>query len=1282
MPLVYFLFVWAVVSLNSEIQAQTDPLYDDWRWVQFTTTSGVPSNNINDIFETTTGDVWVRTSRGLAWYDGFCWRVAETDLGLPDGTIVSAKPGLNGDVLVVIDARFYRGNQNGFQSIPLVVDGDTLAVSDVLPLDAQRLMIFADQVVYQWDGDQITALAPLPAASLVTKRRYAVRSRSGRIWSLSSAGLYEWVNGTWQDKIVGRGFIDLEEGHSGELAFTELSSDQQGLWIWQKGDAPKFRTTATGLMIRDMDVAPNGDVVVGYASGQVEVRRNGVWYDLSPVPRTMLGLRCVRFMANGDLWVGSKNGLFWYRGSSTRWQRLVQENAGLKEQVISEILKTKNGDLWVASLGGIFVHHPNGSVTHFTHALDTPILAVTGLAEDDEGGVWLSSGGGFKGAFRWFNNAWQYFGRNEGLLASHYHRIVPDRQGQLWFLGVASILGGASGDPELGAFVYDGKTFTQWGPLQGLVHGRVYAFAQGHDGAFWFGTLGGLSRWHQGAWTHWTMQEGLKENRVFTLAIDQDGVVWFGHGQSYEFGLGYIDKKGKPHYLDVDDGLLDNRVWEVKSAFDGALWIGMRWGGIARYKDEVFASFGRDEGLGNLGVWPVLPLDDRVYVGTLNGVYQLNLGEAINPPPKIELAPPVIDVNRVVFRWQAFAFQGTLPEGKIETRYRIDEGTWSTWSPVREAGPLSLESGAHKFTVQAKGFLGKTDSLGTHVTFYIAPPFFKNPIFLGVLFFWGGSMIVLGVGYWRKQRRFLREIEDRNVELESEIFEHAQAEEKLRNSEDKFRQLLENIPFGIVLVDKDGVINLVNAQIEILFGYGRDELLNQNVSMLMPERFREKHLTHVHSYLLSPTQRPMGSNLSLAGRCKDGREFPVDISLGPVEIDNETLIIGIIVDVTDRETLAEQLRQSQKMEAVGKLAGGVAHDFNNLLTVINGYSDMLLMGVEDEHTRGQVEEIGRAGMRAAALTRQLLAFSRKQMLQPEILDPNAVLTDISEMLRRLIGEDIEFSAVYGAVGKIKADPGQLEQVLLNLAVNARDAMPQGGTLTIRTRNEDVDLLFRDQNDEVPPGSYVVISVSDTGVGMDEETQSQIFEPFFTTKEVGKGTGLGLSTVYGIVKQSEGYISVASEMGEGTSFNIYFNRVEDAGVSESQDQIPNQSYAGTETILLVEDEDIVRGFTRRVLDMNGYRVIDAGSGEEALDLCQSYNEPVDLLLTDVVMPRMSGRDVAEQMLLKYPNLRVLFMSGYTDDEIGQYGVKGAETEFLQKPFAPEDVLKKMREMLDA
>jgi len=381
--------------------------------------------------------------------------------------------------------------------------------------------------------------------------------------------------------------------------------------------------------------------------------------------------------------------------------------------------------------------------------------------------------------------------------------------------------------------------------------------------------------------------------------------------------------------------------------------------------------------------------------------------------------------------------------------------------------------------------------------------------------------------------------------------------------------------------------------------------------------------------------------------------------------------------------LENQLRQAQKMEAVGNLAGGIAHDFNNLLTAILGYGNILLSRLQEgDPGRQNVQEILKAGERAASLTNQLLAFSRKQVLQPKIVDLNALATNLEKMLRRLIGEDVELSTCLEKnLGQVKADPGQIEQVIMNLVVNSRDAMPMGGKLTIETANAALGEDYASRHLGAKPGRYVMVAVADTGVGMGAETQARIFEPFFTTKEVGKGTGLGLATVYGIIKQSEGYVAVYSEPGQGTTFKIYLPRidqsVETARVGQAA-PIPR----GTETILLVEDEEAVRRLARLILEGQGYAIIEAPSGSSALAAAEKHATPIHLLLTDVIMTEMNGRELSQRLTRVCPSARVLFMSGYTGDTIVRHGVLEPGIAYLQKPFTPADLARKVREVLDS
>jgi two-component system cell cycle sensor histidine kinase/response regulator CckA len=390
--------------------------------------------------------------------------------------------------------------------------------------------------------------------------------------------------------------------------------------------------------------------------------------------------------------------------------------------------------------------------------------------------------------------------------------------------------------------------------------------------------------------------------------------------------------------------------------------------------------------------------------------------------------------------------------------------------------------------------------------------------------------------------------------------------------------------------------------------------------------------------------------------------------------------VRLIQQERERE---EQLRQAQKIESVGRLTGGIAHDFNNMLTAINGYSDLTLRHLsDDDPLRRNVEEIKKAGERSAALTQQLLAFSRQQVLQSKVIDLNEIINDTIQMLERLMGENIQLVTILDSkLGRVEGDPGQLTQVLMNLVVNARDAMPEGGFLTIKTSNKYLDEDFAARFPPTQPGSYIMLEVTDTGIGMDAETQKNIFEPFFTTKEVGKGTGLGLSTAYGIIKQSDGFIWVKSEIGRGTTFEIYLPRIDREVSAEIENNKLENTPKGMETILVVEDEDIVRALTRRILEESGYRVIEARNGVEALSNWEKQNVKIDLLMTDVLMPQMGGSELAEKLAKIYPDLCILFTSGYTDDAIIRHNVIDADNNFIQKPFTFDELTNKVREILD-
>ncbi len=501
----------------------------------------------------------------------------------------------------------------------------------------------------------------------------------------------------------------------------------------------------------------------------------------------------------------------------------------------------------------------------------------------------------------------------------------------------------------------------------------------------------------------------------------------------------------------------------------------------------------------------------------------------------------------------------------------------------------------------------------------------------------------------------------------------------LRASEERYRMLFENNPQIMCVYDVDTLGFLaVNGAMAAHYGYSRSELMAMTILDLFPEDSRDA----VRQGVALAASIPGIKKGVWAQVRKDGRPIETEISTHSTDFDLRPARLVLAIDVTEKRRLEEQLRQSQKMEAVGRLAGGVAHDFNNILGVILGYGEMLKRRIpEVDPQHGKMAQILKAAERGAALTRQLLAFSRKQVLQPRILDLNLVVADMDKMLRRLIGENIELkTALHEPLGSVRADPGQIEQVLMNLAVNARDAMPGTGSLLIETEDVELDASYVSLRPGVQPGPHVLLAVSDTGEGMDRETLSRIFEPFFTTKPLGQGTGLGLSTVYGIVEQSGGHVDVYSEKGRGTTFKVYLPRIEGTVPDAEGQAAPLPPHAASLTVLLVEDEPALCGMISETLAEGGYRVLEAATPRQALEVAEAHQGPIHAILTDVIMPEMNGRELAERLKLLLPEAPVVYMSGYTDDAIGHHGLLDPGTLFLQKPFSAHALLWKLHDAL--
>lgn len=514
-----------------------------------------------------------------------------------------------------------------------------------------------------------------------------------------------------------------------------------------------------------------------------------------------------------------------------------------------------------------------------------------------------------------------------------------------------------------------------------------------------------------------------------------------------------------------------------------------------------------------------------------------------------------------------------------------------------------------------------------------------------------------------------------------DITESKRIEEALRDSEERFRMIIEISGEGIGIRDVDGRLTFVNERFAEMFGYTVQEVTGMNVFDLVAPEDRQTMSE------AAERRRTTGKmeQIDLSFIRKDGSRLAVILSASPLfdAAGNYSGSLGMLTDITERKHLEEQLRQAQKIEAVGRLAGGVAHDFNNLLTAISGHVDLLLSEIPDNMpARADIHEIRKAADRAASLTQQLLAFSRRQILQPRVIEIDHVVRDMETLLLRLIGEDVRLLTRLESEGVcVRADRGQIEQVLMNLVVNSRDAMPNGGSLVISTAAIEVGEDFVRANAGAHTGPHLQLVITDDGGGMDPDTLSHVFEPFFTTKDIGKGTGLGLATVYGIVKQSGGFIHVTSDRSSGTTFEILLPVVHEASQPVREARAGKKIDAHGETVLVAEDEAAVRALACRILRKRGYQVLEANNGVEALEVARTHAGRIDLLLTDVVMPVLGGRELGEQLTHIRPNVKVLFMSGYTDDALLQRGILQDSGRFLEKPFSPEGLATKVREVLE-
>jgi PAS domain S-box-containing protein len=1102
-------------SARAHLAADLD---DAWRWVRFTTAWGLPSNRVEDVLDAGDGTAWAATNRGLAWFDGYRWVPASgeaPELGQRIDAMARCGPS---SVAVVAGGLLLRGGREGYEVVPFGGGPRGLEPRDLVELSSSEVLVASlgeGALVLHTVGPEGPARPfPAPAASAHVAVSRLWPGRAGTILLTTGDAVFRLVAGRWEPALVTRpawsqvnALVEAEDGRG--FASVVMPPATRGAWGWSAAGVPERVSSLGNVPVASMNLGPDGDVLTAYEPGEIRRWHAGEWRRVSTGSADLRGLLFVRFRAGGDLWVGTDRGLFLHRHRSTLWTTWRHDQPDARNEVC-DIARTRDGCTWIATAGGVDVRCPDRPPRTIDRIGDTVLEKVTAVAADADGNVWIGSGASFSGAYRWDGTTWRHVGAAEGLHDEHVHAIRGDRRGRLWFLGISG--SGADAAAEPGASVLLDGRFTRWGVPEGLPSGRVYAFDEGPDGALWFGTLGGLSRWKDGAFTHWTMAQGLSADRVFCLAVGPDGRAWFG---AHAGGVGVIEPDGRPRYVTLADGLPSDEVWDLRFDDGGRLWVATA-GGLGCLAGGQWSWFGSQSGLGGLRCWPVRPIGRDVLVGTTGaGVSILDLDELATSPPVVEIQAPLFEGPHLVVRWRAFAWWAEQAPHEVETRWRVDDGAWSPWSAEREATLVGLPAGAHGVQVQARGMLSRSSERGASLRVEVPRPWWMRLEVVAPASAFALSLVTFcGVLLVRRRRDALA----------------------LRASERRYRLLFHGVPLPMWVYDVETLRFLaVNDAAIRHYGYAREEFLAMDVTRIRPPEDVADFVDHVRNHAdglaVTRTWRHVR---------KDGSLIEVEITSHAITFAGRRARVVLARDVTEKRQLEEQLRKAHAMEAVGRLAGGVAHDFNNILTVILGNAELLLAGAGGTSPgRELASEIVQAAGRAASLTNQLLAFSRKQLLQPALLDLNAVVAGMGDILRRLLGDGIDLRLdLAPALSAVHADPVQLEQVVLNLVINARDAMPLGGTVTLATQDVEVGSALAAGRPSLQPGRHVRLRVRDTGSGMDEATRRRIFEPFFSTKGVGKGTGLGLSTVLGIVEQSGGTVLVESAPGAGTTFDVY------------------------------------------------------------------------------------------------------------------------------------------------
>ncbi|MCF7805147.1 MAG: PAS domain S-box protein [Candidatus Marinimicrobia bacterium] len=1271
----------------------------------------ITHNLIRDIHEDSHGNLWVATDAGgLNLYDRDFDRFLEVpeDLNCSGGPISKNVNAIAEDQAGIL----WIGTRDGltrFDPVEYTIKNYSHDPEDRTSLSHNFVRcVYVDSQNRIWVG---TDGGGLNRFRRETQTFQHSENKSGGLEKLSSAihSIFEDGNGNiWVGADTAGAFRfrpesgEAEEigGVNGETILTIRAfhedddgrfwiGSREGLYIYNPDDGRMIkythteseRSSLTHKSVQHIFRDAAGDVWIGTRGGVDYLNKNTIAFNHFPAvegSNHTLNSRVVFGIEeddNGNLWIGTESGGINYLDRATGDFTYLTSDPDKPNSIsgdnVKTILQGSRGDFWIGTFAhGLNRYDPDSDTfTHFLHDPENPRSLsnndVYSIVEDDNGDLWMTTHVGVSVYRRDTGDFDRYVnvpGDPTSLSHNDCNLVYKDNDGVLW---VGTFWG-------LNRFNTSDHTFTRYtsdpNDKTTLSSSFVQTIQEDSKGRFWIGTQGGglnLFNRETGQAKAFTERDGLPNNSIYGILEDDAGNLWLSTNNGI---CRFNPETGDTKNYDATDGLQGNQFnynAYYKTSAGELIFGGMN--GFTLFRPEEV----RDETYSP----PIVITDFKIFNQSVpirgeNSPLEKHISETAH----ITITH---DQSVITFEFAALSYAASQ---KNQYAYKLEdfEQNWNYVGTRQTATYTNLPAGDYTFRVRGSNNHGVWNDEGISLAISVTPPFWETLGFRGAVILLLGGIIYLG--YRLRTRNMVRQnqrLEAINRRLNTQISERKKAESKIR----KFRHAIEQAPMSVIIMDKAGRVEYTNPQFLEVSGYTEEEVRELGEEIVI----RKEQAPELAQEMWAAVTAGKTWRKEFKNTRRDGTEFWEFLTIGPI-LDNRgsiTHFVALKEEITERKELEEQLLQSQKMQAIGRLAGGVAHDFNNILTVIQGYSSLALNEIDESNSQhANLQRVHEASEKAQALTSQLLAFSRKQQLQPKIININSLVQNLEGMLQRLLGEDIHLDIQCAdGLNDVRVDPGQLEQVLLNLAVNSRDAMPSGGTISIATQN----VFFADteirEDVKIAPGSYVELAVGDTGIGMDQETLEKIYEPFFTTKSRSRGTGLGLSTVYGIVKQSDGYISAESTPGKGTTFRIYLQTYSTTAPESAEVHASGMALTGNETVLAIEDEKEILYLTEKGLQHMGYTVLTASNGTEAVELYSEQAEEIDVIITDVVLPDIVGPEVAQRIREINPAARIIFMSGYTDDILTRHGIDIETIQFLQKPFTIDEIARRIRNIMD-